>query len=165
MSRQFLARTLGVLATTLMLSGAPAHAQSANAVAMAREIIIIKGAAEMFTPLVPGVVETAKNNFMQTNPQLSRDLNEVALQLRKEFDSRRGEVTDEMAKIYAQRFSESELKEVLAFYKSPIGRKVVAEEPRAIDASMARINQWAEQFSEEVLSRFRSEMKKRGHTV
>jgi hypothetical protein len=42
----------------------------------------------MFDPVIIGIVEQTKGALLQTNPQLSKDLNEVAAQLRTEFAPR-----------------------------------------------------------------------------
>jgi len=47
-----------------------------------------------------------------------------------------------MAKLYATRFTEPELRELLAFYRSPVGRKLVAEQG-TLTAEGARIAQAA----------------------
>ena len=52
-----------------------------------------------------------------------------------------------MAKVYANEFTEQELKDLVTFYKSPLGQKLLASEPRAIQFSMAYMNQWAQKFS------------------
>jgi len=70
-----------------------------------------------------------------------------------------------MAKIYASDFTEQELKDLVAFYKTPLGQKLLAQEPRTVQASMGFMNQWAQSFSETVASEFRSEMKKRGKPI
>jgi uncharacterized protein len=67
-----------------------------------------------------------------------------------------------MAKIYANDFTEQELKDLTTFYKTPLGQKLLAQEPKSIQASMAYMSQWAQSFSETVLTEFRAEMKKRG---
>jgi hypothetical protein len=54
---------------------------------------------------------------------------------------------------------------VLVFYKSPLGRKVVTEEPKILDDGFNRIQQWANKFSEEVMGRMRAEMKKKGYDL
>lgn len=156
-----------VAALSLVVTTGAIQAQqpSATAVDLARQVILIKGGNAMFDPIVPGVIETAKNNFLPTNPGLSKDLNEVALQLRREFDPKRAELLTEVARVYAERFTEQELRELVAFYKSPLGQKVVIEEPKALDASMSRAQDWANNFSELVMSRMRAEMKKRGHDL
>jgi uncharacterized protein len=148
--------------------GGAADAQqqpSASAIATAKEVITVKGAAAIYDPLVPGVIEQAKSVFLQANPTLGKDLNEVALKLRAEYAPRGAEVLNDVAKLYATRFTEQELKEALAFYKSPLGRKLLTEEPNILDQSMRNAQTWAERLSQEVIAKMRTEMKKRGHEI
>ena len=124
-----------------------------------------KGATALWEPLVPGVIEQAKSVFLQTNPMLGKDLNEVATKMRAEYAPRGAEVLNDVAKLYASRFTEQELKDALAFYKSPLGRKMVTEEPNILDQSMRNAQNWANRLSEEVINKMRAEMKKRGHEI
>jgi hypothetical protein len=140
-------------------------APSPAAVAIAKEVIVMKGASTLWDPIIPGVVESAKNTFLQINPGLARDLNEVSVRLRSELAPRQSELLDDAARLYATRFTEAELKDVLAFYKTPAGRKVIAEEPKVLDASMTNAQNWANKLSEEVIGKFRVEMKKKGHDL
>ena len=144
---------------------AVAQQPSAVALATAKELITVKGATALWAPLVPGVIEQAKSVFLQTNPMLSKDLNEVAAKLRTEYAARSAEVVNDVAKLYAERFSEQELKDALAFYKSPLGKKMVTEEPAILDQSMRNAQSWANRLSEEVIGKMRAEMKKRGHDI
>ena len=80
----------------------------------------------MFDPVIDGVIEQTKGALLQTNPQLAKDLNEVAAQLRTEFaPRRRGVARPRSRAAYAQRFTEQELKDMLAFYKTPLGKKMI----------------------------------------
>ena len=153
------------LAMLALVGSARAQEPSANAVAMAKELIQLKGAQAMWEPIIPGVLEQAKGVLLQTNPGLVKDLNEVTAKLRTELAPRRDELFNDVARLYAQRFTEAELKDALAFYKTPLGKKLIAEEPRVLDESVTRMQQWANRFSEDVLARIRSEMKKRGHNL
>ena len=64
----------------------------------------------------------------QQGPERSRR------QLRDGISPPRGEdLLNEVAKLYAARFTEQELKDALAFYKTPLGRKMLTEEPRVLD--------------------------------
>ena len=155
------------LGLILVLPGAPANAQqpSPGAIATAKEVITVKGAAAVYAPVVPGVIEQAKGVFLQSNPNLSKDLNEVAAKLRAEYAARSEEIVNDVAKLYASRFTEQELKDTLAFYKSPLGRKLLVEEPAVLDQSMRNAQTWANRFSEEVINKMRAEMKKRGHDI
>ena len=138
---------------------------STNAVALAAQIILAKGAVQIYDPVIPGLIERARGVFLQQNPMLSRDLNEVAARLRTELVPRTTELLNDAAKLYATRFSEQELRDVLAFYKSPLGQKVVSEEPAILDESMKNVDTWAGKFGNEVMAKFRAEMKKKGHDL
>jgi uncharacterized protein len=78
---------------------------------------------------------------------------------------REKEIGEGMAKVYASDFTEQELKDLVTFYKSPLGQKLLTTEPRAIQGSMAYMNQWAQQFAETVNGEFRGEMRKRGKQI
>ena len=57
-----------------------------------------------------------------------------------------------MAKLYATHFTEQELKDILAFYKSPVGKKLLAQQPNVVEASMKFAQDWANKLSDEVIS-------------
>jgi uncharacterized protein len=135
------------------------------ALAAAREMLVVKGGIAFFEPVVPGVIESVKNTFLPTNPNLSRELDEVAALLHKDFESKRAEVLTNVAKIFAKHFTEQELKQITAFYKTPIGQKMIKEEPAAIEESLMMTQQWGDAFSEVVMARFRAEMRKKGHDL
>ena len=138
---------------------------SPTAIATAKELITAKGATALWEPLVPGVIEQAKSVFIQANPTLIKELNEVAVKLRAEYAPRSAEVVNDVAKLYASRFTEQELKDTLAFYKSPLGRKLLTEEPSILDQSMRNAQSWADRLSQEVIGKIRTEMKRRGHEI
>ncbi len=116
-----------------------AHAQqpSAASLAVAKQLITTTGATTVFNPLIAGVVEQAKNLFLQQDPGLAKDLNEVAAKLRTDLQPRFAQLNDEVAKLYATNFTEQELKDILAFYQSPAGKKMLTVQPKVIDSSMA----------------------------
>ncbi len=148
-----------------MAGMARAQTPSPGALAAAKELVALKGGAAMFDPLIPGVIESAKAQFLPTNPNLSGPLTEVANQLHKEYASKRAEILDLVAKIYAQHFTEAELKDIVAFYKTPAGKKMLTQEPAAIKESLDAAQKWANEFSDTVLQRFRAEMQKKGYKL
>ena len=157
-----------LLTFALIVMGSVGYAQqkpTTAAIALAREIITLKGSTSMIDPIVTGVIEKIKYMHLQTNPMLSKPLNEVAAQLSKEFAQVTADLKSDVASIYASRFTEAELKLILAFYKTPAGQKVIKEEPVVFDVIVQQLKVWQERFGEEVLARFRAEMKKRGHEL
>jgi uncharacterized protein len=173
------------LAAGLVLVGVPAMAQapkqatpaapapnaqplkqaSPAALAAAKELLAMKNAAAMYQAAVPNIVEQTKNALIQQNLNYQKDLTELAPIVAKNLAGREKEIGEGMAQIYANEFSEQELKDLVTFYKSPLGQKLLSTEPRAIQFSMSYMNQWAMVFAGTVNEEFRAEMKKRNKPI
>src|SRR6266480_5372825 len=148
------------LALGLAVAGLPAAAQqpaprqlkqgSPAAMASAREILAMKNASAMYASVVPNIVQQTKNQLMQSNLNYQKDLNEVAVIVAQKLAGREQEIGEGMATVYANEFTEQELKDLVTFYKSPLGKKLLASEPSAIQFSMSYMKQWAQIFSETV---------------
>ena len=161
----------------LVFSGMPAQAQQAAqpqvqvkpsspaAIAAAKEILALKHVSNMYQNAIPSIVQRTKDALLQNNLNYQKDLNEVAVTVAQTLAGRENEIGEQMAKIYASVFTEQELKDLVTFYKTPLGQKLLATEPTAIQTSMAYMNQWAQGFAEVVNGEFRTEMKKRGKTI
>ena len=155
------------IAVALVAFSPAAHSQqpSAAAMATAKELVGVTGATTLFNPLISGVVEQAKILFLQQDPSLNTDLTEIAAKMRTELAPRMTQVTDEVAKLYATHFTETELKEILAFYQSPVGKKMLSQQPIVVEASLKFAQDWANKLSEEVVAKMRAELKKKGHNL
>src|ERR1700719_649799 len=161
------------LALGLALSSMPAGAQqpatpkpaSPAALAAAKEILAMKNASAMYSNAVPIIVQQTKDQLMQSNLNYQKDLNEVAVIVAQKLAGREKEIGEGMAQVYANEFTEQELKDLVTFYKSPLCQKLLVAEPRAIQFSMSYMNQWAQQFAETINGEFRAEMRKRGKQI
>ena len=152
------------------VAAGPAFAQSnpnpsAAAIATAKEILTDKHVQDLYREAVPSLVERTKLTLLQSNLNYQKDLNEVAVKVAKEFAGSEKEIGESIAKIYASRFSEQELKDIAAWYKSPLGKKVIEQEPEIFQAARNYMEQWAQGFSEKVINKFRAEMKARGKEI
>jgi hypothetical protein len=157
----------------LALAAVPALAQqpaapkpaSPAALAAAKEILVMKNANQMYQNAVPNIVAQTKDSLLQANLNYQKDLNEVAVIVAQSFAGREKEIGEGMAQVYASEFTEQELKDLVTFYKSPLGQKLLLNEPKAVQLSMSYMNQWAQSFAETVNAQFRAEMRKRGKQI
>jgi len=138
---------------------------SPGALLLAKQIVQIKHVDEVFKPIVAGVVQKTRDMFLQTNFMYQKDINEVALSVGRQFAPRVTEIDDAAAHFYASHFTEQELRDLLAFYQSPLGQKALAEEPKVLDQSMVYAGNWAENLSQDIIQAMRVELKKRGHDM
>ncbi|MET0220288.1 MAG: DUF2059 domain-containing protein [Tardiphaga sp.] len=143
----------------------PIKPSTPAAIGYAKEILAMKNATAMYSNAVPNMVQRVKDSLLQSNLNYQKDLNEVALTVATSMAGREKEIGEQMARIYASDFTEAELKDLATFYKSPLGQKLLSQEPQSISASMSYMQQWAQAFSEEVNGVFRAEMRKRGKEI
>lgn len=176
--RRSTARGLAFGALFLALAGTPALAQTAPAPAaaakaapstgamqVARSLVVANGEAAAFNGVLQNILDGAALGFLQTNPDLAPQLRDTAIALRPEFEKKQSEIVDMIAAAYASNFTEDELKQALAFYKTPVGQKLVTDRPAIVQQTVQSIQQWGAQVNAEAMDRIRAEMKKKGHDL
>jgi hypothetical protein len=88
---------------------------------LARRIVELSGAQAM---MLSGIEMTLPAQRAQ-NPKIPAEFwDRFASKARSDA----GFIVDSLAPVYARRFSKAELEQLLAFYQSPVGRHVVAEQ-------------------------------------
>ena len=135
---------------------------SAAAIAAAKEILLIKNASGVYSGVVVSTIQSVRNSLTQSNLNYQKDIEEISYKLARELAGKESEIGDGMASIYATHFTEQELKDLVAFYKSPLGKKMNEMEPKSIEDSLNLIRVWSEDLAVEINEKFREEMKKRG---
>jgi uncharacterized protein len=138
--------------------------QSAN-FPLARDVVVASGATRAFEGVIPSILQQSLSVFLQQNPDLGKDLSETVKGMAPDFEKRVSEIVDIVASVYATRFSEAELKDILNFYRSASGKKLVAQLPSVLEESFVKTQEWSAKISEQIVVRLRNDMKKRGHTI
>lgn len=160
---------LGLFALGLMTSGALAQAVAPQPtpaqMQIARELVEANGEVRAFDGVIPNLVDGAALGFLQTNPDLAKKLRDTALAVRPEFEKRKSEMVDILATAYAQRFSEQELKDALAFYSTPVGKKLVSDRTQIVQQAVGSIQAWGAKMNSDAMNRIREEMKKQGYDL
>src|SRR5205085_7127662 len=105
---------------------APASAQSpAEAVAAAKELIVVIKIDEQFKTIMPIIMQQLKPMIVQQRPQVERDFDAIMPDLLQVANARAGELSDLIAPLYPRHFTAGELHEMAAFYRSPTGQKAL----------------------------------------
>ena len=74
------------------------------------------------------------------NPELSDPVEAAITSALESYRERKGELMNQFARIYAQRFTMDELQQIVAFYESPVGTKL-ATENATINQDLQRVMQ------------------------
>jgi hypothetical protein len=156
-------------AALVMLAGsalaqAPAAQPSASHLAVARDVVAGSGMVRSFD-VITGPILSQLQQMNVTRPEIKKDLDQVVEVLKPEMELQKQQMVAAAAKIYASVMTEAELKELSAFFKSPIGLKYVQTQPQVVDDIVKEMATWSQTVSEYVMIRARAEMAKRGHQL
>ena len=156
---------LVLIALSLPAAAANPPAPTPEHLALARAVIDFTGGSKAFDKVRPKLLNDARTVILRTHPDYEADLDPIIVKLDKEMADREQVLLNNVAKIYASKFSESELKEIAAFYQSPAGQKLTQTMPEVLRESYQLAQEWAQKFSTDVMTRIREEMKKKGHDL
>ena len=128
--RASIARIAFPFIVTLLLL-APAQAQSAksDAEVAARELVDTIKLADRFKILLPTIFKTLKPAIVQNRADVERDYDALVPLLTQRMTARFDELESSIVLIYADNFTADELRELVAFYKTPTGQKFLEKTP------------------------------------
>ena len=155
--------SLCLLASGLALA-APLGAQGPGDAAALAEAKTLMAKAGMHT-LTQQVARTTMEQYRvaleQANPGRSEDVAAIMALLDAELIKRMPRIMEAYARIYTLHFSLEELRQLNAFYDSPLGRKLVQETPGISAEAMAVGQAFNHEITTEVLRALTPEMEKR----
>jgi len=74
-----------------------------------------------------------------------------------EVRNRRGELEDMIVSVYEHHFSSEELRQLISFYQTPVGQKMISETPGIMQESMDAGRQWGARLGTSVAKQLASE--------
>jgi uncharacterized protein len=150
-------------------SAGPALAQKAPAdaarLAAAKEVMEASGTAKQFDAVMPMMFAQLGGAFSKVAPDKGSVIKEVMDKLLPKFSARKQELIDQIAELYAERFTTEELKAIVVFYKTPVGAKLVQSQAELMGQSMMLGQRWGQQIGKELEEETRKELKSRGITL
>ncbi len=85
--------------------------------------------------------------------------------LMPKFQARSGEIAEATAAIWAGRLTVGELRELAAFYATPLGRKLLAVTPETTMEALRFGQAWGARVAGEAVSKHREALRARGLTL
>lgn len=97
---------------------------SPDHLALAREYVELtdKGQVYEVTLIETGIA--TMRTIIRQNPEITDEVSAAIGVVIEEYSDRKDDLFNQFARVYALRFTEAELREVVAFYSSDLGRKV-----------------------------------------
>jgi hypothetical protein len=99
----------------------------------------------------------------KANPRIPQSLiDELQKESREEFIKALPEFVEAIVTVYEANYSVDEIKQLRAFYESPLGRKITARTPQVLQQTQVLGQMWGRQVGERVVARLRQSAKEKG---
>lgn len=158
--RSLLASAL--VAVTLACAPARADEPSPEALKIAGALIVDIGLKGSVDSIVPGLMAEVERSIGTIHPEMQSALHETVVAITPDFLSRDSSVVADVTHVLASRMTEQELRDSLAFFEGPTGKKYLAVQPVMLQALGLSVGAWRRQVSNDIVTRVREEMKKKG---
>jgi uncharacterized protein len=161
-------RTIGLLSLLILLSAPLARAQapspeaSPEALAAAKELVVTIHLDQQLSAVLPAIIKNLKPSIVQGRSEVDRQYDALAPFMLEGFKARMSELTDAAAIVCARNFSTEDLLALSAFYKTPLGQRLLQKLPTVTQEVMLVGGKFGRSVGEEVGKRMIEELRKRG---
>lgn len=161
---------IGIAVVTATAGIAPAYAQtsvvtqeiSPDQLKLAREYVDLTDTGKVYeTIILQAGVRTLKT-IAQQSPDVVEQAKTAIGEVIDSYVGSKGELMDQFARIYALKFSTEELKQIVAFYSTPVGKKLSAEN-RDINSKLQKVvTVFTNNLKTEFYAKVRANLKQKG---
>ncbi len=158
-----------VIAAAMAFAAAPAAAQPASdaaKIALAKDILLATRAQESMTELVDSLLPSMLDFMKKNQPNLGDDvLARFKVVTRKNMIDAIPDLLNQDARIWADHFTQDELKQIDAFYTSKTGRDMVAKMPQINQVVVPMADSWGRAEGAEAMKAAVKQLQKEGMKI
>jgi hypothetical protein len=130
--------------------------------AAAREAVDAAKTFKGFDNLLPLMVQNTQNRLIRLRPDQHQVISQVVDQESLQLASRRVDLDNDVARIMAKYFTQEELQQIAAFYKTTAGIKLADLLPKVSSEALQSVKGWSDRVGEELYEKSVAELKKKG---
>src|SRR3954463_733015 len=161
-----LTQGLAALLAAAWLTIGVAEAQDATdpkAIALSAQLFDIAGVKPMLVQMLDQMAPSLTQLIQQANPGKESEVAEVMNRfVVPKMKERLPEVISEGAKVYARHFTADEIGQLIEFYNSPLGGKLVREQPLLAQELTGISTAWSQAVAVQAVREYADEFRKRG---
>jgi hypothetical protein len=162
-----MARRLLVVACLLLLSASISRAQTPapDAMAAARSLVTTMKLADQYKALLPAILLGLRPALTQDRPEIERDYDAMMPAITEAFTPYYSTMIDGIATVYANNFTAAELGEIEAFYRQPIGQKMLEKLPAINQQALAVGQEVGRKAADDLRQRLTEALRQKGHKL
>jgi len=158
-----------VAVIVLMISALQTHGvaamdaeKRANIEALLKDMGMLANMTQIIDLLTPQII----GNLKKINSEIPDTIwDEFTRVCNEEMKRSLPELEEPVIAIYDNNFSGDEIKQLVAFYQSPVGRKIVVQLPQLAQQIVAMGQSWGQQAGARAVERIRAAAKQKGYDL
>ena len=131
----------------------------------ARELMAAMRLTDNLKLMLPTIVQTLKPAIVQGRPEVEHDFDIVMPVIVDGITARFGEFVDQMAAIYGRNFTLDEMRQITAFYRTPVGQKVLDKMPSVLQENISLGQTFGRSLGSEMQNQISEALRNKGHEV
>ncbi|MEM6495100.1 MAG: DUF2059 domain-containing protein [Pseudomonadota bacterium] len=148
------------LGLSLLMTPHVAADDRAKRIDAAMEVIRTTDNEEVVQTVVNALMGHIKKLMVQAHPGREAIINQVLDDGAEELVKRRSELHAQIAEVYADEFTTAELRELLKFYRGPLGKKFLKRMPLVTQKTIVLGQRWGRNVASDVISTIQTEIQK-----
>jgi hypothetical protein len=153
------------LVASLPVASATAQEFTESHLAAAKSAAVASPMAQEFNTVLPFLASRVQNRLVSLRPDLHEAIAKAVQDVALRLASRRADLDNAAALLWAREFSEEELTQIAEFYGSDVGKKFLKLGPELGRQTVQTVQNWSNRVGEELLDKAREELKKQGHEL
>ncbi|HUV32954.1 MAG TPA: DUF2059 domain-containing protein [Devosiaceae bacterium] len=158
----------GLFAAALVAGaiGAAAVAQdeiSPDHLALARKYVDMTDSAKIFEQAVVRTGIAATKTLISQSPDLADPVTQTAIEVMREYTQQKDALFNQFARIYAIHFTPEELNQIIAFYETEVGQRLLRQLPSINNELGLALRVYETNLSGEFMSRLRARLGQAGY--
>lgn len=156
-----------LIVVCLLLSAPATWAQTPapDAMAAARSLVNTMKLADQYKALLPAILLSLKPALTQDRPEIEQDYDAMMPMIADAFTPYYTSMVDGIATVYATNFTAAELREIEAFYRQPVGQKLLEKIPAISQQALAVGQEIGRKAAEDLRQRLTEALRQKGHKL
>ena len=134
----------------------------ANIEALLKDTGMLANMSRVIDLLTPQIMGSLKKQNLKIPDAVWEEFTRICAE---EMKRSLPELEEPVIAIYDANFSNEEVKQLVAFYESPVGRKIVIQLPQLMQQSVSMGQSWGEQAGARAVERIRAAAKQKGYDL
>lgn len=147
------------------ISVSAAQTPSPDAMIAARSLVTTMKLADQYKALLPAILLGLKPALTQDRPEIERDYDAMMPMVADAFTPYYSAMVDGAATVYANNFTVAELREIEAFYRQPVGQKLLEKSPVIAQQSAQAGQDIGRKAADDLRTRLTEALRQKGHKL